>query len=441
MNHTLNFSRTVRIGGTYDVIVAGGGPAGCAAAIAAGRSGAKVLLIEATGMLGGMGTAGLVPAWCPFSDKEKIIYRGVAEEVFRAAGTPVTHPDPAHLDWVPIDAEELKRVYDDLTEQAGVEVKLGVQLAAVEMRDSRNIDAVITSGKDGLLAWRAAVYIDATGDGDLAAWAGAECEQADECQPATHCFHLGNVDIDAYRSSQSLHSNNPESPVYAMLKSGRFPLLSDAHCCQSVLAPGLIGFNAGHLWQIDSTSSTSVSGGLRHGRRMAAEYLRALREFVPETFGDAYLAETAPLLGIREGRRIVGEYRVVAEDYVERRTFDDEIGRNAYYIDVHGCRKEEIGRNNQFLKKFERYGKGESHGIPYRCLVPRDLDNVLAAGRCISSDRPANGSLRVMPVCLVTGQAAGTAAQLLAASPGTTAKGLDTGRLREELRKNGAYFL
>lgn len=439
MSDAMQFRRELQIGGVFDVIVAGGGPAGCAAATAAARLGAKVLLIEATGMLGGMGTAGLVPAWCPFSDKEKIIYRGIAEEVFRASATPVTLPDPARLDWVPIDAEALKRVYDDLAERAGVEVRLGVQLAAVEMRDSRHVDAVITSGKDGLLAWRAAVFIDATGDGDLAAWAGAECEQADECQPATHCFHLGNVDTAAYLQGKSLHSNNPESPIYGILKSGKFPLISDAHACQCLVAETTVGFNAGHLWKIDSTASADVSAGLRQGRRMAADYLRALREFVPEAFGNACLAQTAPLLGIREGRRIAGEYRFTAEDYIARRTFEDEIGRNAYYIDVHGCRKEETGGNNPHLK-FERYGRGESHGIPYRCLVPRDLDNVLASGRCISSDRAANGSLRVMPVCLVTGQAAGTAAHLLAAS-GVPARELDAGRLRNVLRENGAWFL
>lgn len=439
MKDSLHFSRAVRLGGTFDVIVAGGGPAGCAAAIAAARLGGRVLLIEATGMLGGMGTAGLVPAWCPFSDQEKIIYRGIAEEVFRASATQVTLPDPERLDWVPIDAEALKRVYDDLTEQAGVEVRFGVQLAAVEMRDERHVDAVITSGKDGLLAWRAAVYIDCTGDGDLAAWAGAECEMAPECQPATYCFHLGNVDSEAYLHAESLHGSNPASPVHRILESGRFPLIVGTHMCQSLVAENTVGFNAGHLWRIDPTSSAGISAGLKQGRRMAAEYLRALREFAPESFGDACLAETAPLLGIREGRRVVGEYRFTAEDYLERRSFGDEIGRNAYYIDVHGSREAETGGRNKFLK-FERYGRGESHGIPYRCLVPRDLDNVLVAGRCISSDRAANGSLRVMPVCLVTGQASGTAARLLAASPGTAARDLEPRRLREVLRENGAWF-
>lgn len=434
----ISFHREIRIAGNFDIIVAGGGPAGCAAATAATRLGAKVLLIEATGMLGGMGTAGLVPAWCPFSDKEKIIYRGIAEEVFRASGTSITQADPERLDWVPIDPEKLKSTYDKICEDAGVEVLFCTQLAAVEMRDSRNVDAVITSSKDGLSAWRANVFIDATGDGDLAAWAGAEYELAEECQPVTHCFQIGNINAQSHFNRPNLHPGNPDSPIYKIFESGKFPLITDKHVCNSIIANNTVGFNAGHQWKVDSGSAASLSNALRHGRKMAAEFLQAFKEFIPETYKDAFLSQTGALLGVREGRRIIGEYRVISEDYVERRTFEDEIGRNSYYIDVHGNHQEQ--KNGTGIhKQFERYGKGESHGIPYRCLVPRDLDNVLLSGRCISSDRAANGSMRVMPVCLVTGQAAGTAAKL-AAETKTPAKEIDTNNLRKILRENGAWF-
>ncbi len=431
MQTTISFCRSLPLAGEFDVIVAGGGPSGCAAAVAASRLGARVLLIEGTFMLGGMGTAGMVPAWCPFSDKEKIIYKGIAEEVFRASWTEITHPDPNCYDWVPVDAEQLKFVYDEMTGKAGVNLLFGVQFAAVEMRDSRTVDAIITSSKQGLQAWRARVYVDCTGDGDLAARAGAGFELADKPQLATLCFLLSGVNSEAYRKGPWLHNHNPDSPIHKIVASDRYPLIRDPHFCQCLTAEGTVGFNAGHLDPVSSLSDASLSNAMRQGRKMAREYLRALRTECPDRFGHAELVATASLPGIREGRRIECEYRVTVDDYLARRSFPDEIGRNCYYIDVHGTPETE---------KIKRYERGESHGIPYRCLVPRALDNVLVAGRSVSSDRYANGSLRVMPVCLVTGQAAGTAAKLLADNGGT-ARELDTGKLRAVLRENGAYFL
>lgn len=337
MNQILDFHRSVPFAGKYDVIISGGGPAGCAAAIAAGRCGAKVLLIESTGMLGGMGTAGLVPAWCPFTDHTRPVYRGIAWEVFERSWTPVTHPDPDCYDWIPIDPERLKLVYDELVAAAGVEIRFCTSLAAVELRDERHVDAVITSGKDGLLAWRAPVYIDCTGDGDLAAWAGADFELPDSFQPATYCFNLSNVNETAYQAGSNLHNGNPASPIHRLVADERYPLLNDPHFCQNLIRHGAVGFNAGHLRGVDPTSSASLSAALLRGRRMARAYLEALKRELPERFGQAELCTTAALLGIREGRRIRGEYNFTVDDYLDRRSFEDEIGRNCYYIDVHGC--------------------------------------------------------------------------------------------------------
>ena len=132
MNQSIGFTRAIPLCDDYEIIVAGGGPAGCAAAMAAARKGAKTLLIEATGCLGGMGTAGLVPAWCPFSDKEKIIYRGIAEEIFNASKKGVAHVRMTDLDWVPIDAEHLKRVYDRKVSESGADVLFHSLVSAVE---------------------------------------------------------------------------------------------------------------------------------------------------------------------------------------------------------------------------------------------------------------------------------------------------------------------
>ncbi|HRJ73164.1 MAG TPA: FAD-dependent oxidoreductase [Terrimicrobiaceae bacterium] len=436
--------RALPLDDSWEVIVAGGGPAGCTAAIAAARAGARTLLIEATGSLGGSGTSALVPAWCPFSDKQKIIYRGLAETVFTAAKAGIAHVAKSDLDWVPIDAERLKRVYDELVTEAGVTVLFQTFLSAVETDGDGSVATLVVSNKAGLTALRAKVYVDCTGDADLAAWAGAEFQKGDpdgDMQPATHCFLLTNVDEKAYRTGPRIFGGNPESPIHAILQSGRHPMIPDAHICNNLVGPGTVGFNAGHLWNVDNTDPASVSQALRNGRRMAAAYRDALAEFAPAAFGNAFLAATGSVVGIRETRRIVGEYLLTLDDYLARRSFDDEICRNAYFIDVHLTQQE--ARQSERIdveKRVAHYRPGESHGIPYRCLTPRGLKNVLVAGRSISCERIVHGSIRVMPVCLAMGEAAGLAAAMAVQLAEGNVHRIDAGILRRRLRSAGAYL-
>ena len=432
---------------SYEVIVAGGGPSGCTAATAAAREGARTLLIEATGCLGGMGTAGLVPAWCPFSDGEKIIYRGLAERVFNDCKAGMPHVSPDALDWVPIDHERWKRIYDDLVVGAGAEVLFGSTVAAVEMDGPGSVAAVIVANKAGLTAFSARVYIDCTGDADLAARAGAEVMKGDPddgtLQPATHCFVLGNVDDDAFRRGPNVFSGNPTSPIHAIHKSDKYPNIVDAFCCAPVKGPGVIGFNAGHVWDVDGTDPRSVSRKLIQGRKIAAEFRDGLAEFHPSAFGNGFLATTASLLGVRETRRIVGDYLLTRDDYLARRSFPDEICRNSYCIDVHYSREELRLKEEGKIEDEERaapYGKGESHGVPYRCLTPRGLRNVLVAGRPISADRHVHGSIRVMPPCLCTGEAGGIAAAMAAQADSPDVHAVDANDLRRRLREHGAYL-
>ncbi len=438
--------RSIPLDDSWDVVVAGGGPAGCAAAIAAAREGAKTLLVEATGALGGMGTSGLVPAWCPFSDKERTIYGGIAEKVFAESKKGVPHEPASKSDWAAIDPEHLKRVYDDMVTEAGAKVTFYTMLAAVEAGDDGKVSALVLAGKAGLSAVRANAYVDCTGDADLAAWAGAEFEKGDESgemQPATHCFILSNVDSYHYAHGPNLHGGNRDSPVWRILRSGKFPLIKDDHLCQNLIGPGTVGFNAGHLWDVDNTRPESVSKAMMDGRKLAEEIRRALAEFHPKAFGGAHLAATATLMGVRETRRIVGDYVLTLEDWLARRSFPDEIARNCYFIDIHTA-KDEIEKVKRDGKpvvggRFESYKKGESHGIPYRCLTPKGLKNVLVAGRSISTDRVVQGSTRVMPVCLAMGEAAGLAAQMAASADGDV-HGIDTTELRARLKGHGAYL-
>ena len=178
-------TRSIPLSDSWDVIVAGGGPAGCTAAAAAAREGAKTLLIEVSGALGGSGTSALVPSWCPFSDKERVIYRGLAERVLNECKEGMDHVKPNHVDWVPIDPERLKRVYDRLVTSAGAQILFNTFLAAVEPDERGGVSTIVIGNKGGLSALQAKVFVDCTGDADLSAWAGAEFNQG--VKKATSC--------------------------------------------------------------------------------------------------------------------------------------------------------------------------------------------------------------------------------------------------------------
>lgn len=439
--------RAIPLNDEFEVIVVGGGPSGCAAAAAAAREGARTLLIEATGCLGGMGTSGMVPCWCPFSDQEKIIYRGIAQKVFEAAKAPMAHVPAAQTDWVPINSEALKRIYDALVTEAGAEVLFQTMLSSVEHNAEGRVTEILVTNKRGLTAYRAPVFIDCTGDADLAAWAGADYVKGDEktgeMQAATLCFLMTNVDEYGYWNGPQLWAGDPNSPIYPILESGRFPLIIDQHFGATMVGPKAYGFNSGHVYDVDSTDPQNVSKALIQGRKIAEQFRQALAEFHPRAFANAYLTATAPALGVRESRRIHGDYTLTVEDYMARRSFPDEICRNSYYIDIHAklSEKERTERINfdQVQAEFAPYQKGDSHGIPYRCLIPQGLKNVLVAGRSISCERSVQASVRVMPVCLCMGEAAGIAGAL-AARLGGEVRGVAPETLRERLRAEGAYL-
>lgn len=437
---------------SYDVIVVGGGPAGCTAAVAAAREGAKALLIEATGSLGGMGTSGLVPAWCPFSDKEKVVYQGLAERIFELSKKSSEHVNKTDVDWVPVNPEALKRIYDDLMLEFGVDVLFNTTLSDVDADENGVVNALIVSNKQGLCAYSAKTYVDASGDADLTAWAGGKFEYGEDGgqpMPSTHCFSLSNVDIYAYLYSSKygmktggMHPNNENSFTHKLPTDERYPDIPDTHLCNNIIGPSTIGFNAGHIFSVDSTNPVSVSKALMTGRKIAEQYRDALASYFPEAFGNSFLVSTASLLGIRESRRIVGDYTLTVDDYLSKATFPDEICRNSYYLDIHYT-KEELEKKAKGEidddKRCARYGPGESHGIPYRSLLPKGIKNVVVAGRSISCDKRIQGSVRVMPVCLAMGEAAGIAA-VYAANDNCDVHAVNTDKLRQRLREFGAYF-
>ena len=417
----------------WDVIVVGGGPSGCAAAIASAREGAKTLLIEGTGMLGGMGTSGLMNNWCPFTDGKKIIYKGIAEKVYWEAKKGVPHFPKNDHRWMPINTEQLKRVYDDMVTSAGVQVLFFSTMCGVEMKTNGVVDYLIVANKKGISHYKAKVYVDCTGDGDLAAWAGADFMYGDligDVQASTLCFSVVNVNHEEFlKYGLSIQGQSSISPIHKILASGKYPLITDTHFNVKMVHPSVLMFNAGHVPGIKSTEPDQLTKGMIEGRKLAEEMHRALKTECPEVFRDSYLSVSASFLGVRESRRIKGDYIFTIDDWLARRSFPDEIGRNCYYIDIH--------KQKEGLKTYPRYKAGESHGIPYRCLTPEKLKNVLVAGRCISSDEYAYGSLRIMPACLVTGEAAGTAAALTSERKDKNVHKIDVQYLRKRLKEKG----
>lgn len=442
---TVELRREIQLNEDYDVIVVGGGLAGCTAAAAAAREGAKTLLVEQTDCLGGMATAGLVPTFAFFSDHQKIICCGFAEQILNKirAGTP--HLSTNKMEWIPIDPELLKRIYDDLVSEAGADVLFQTFMTGVEAKDGV-VSEIILSNKAGLTAYRAKVFVDCSGDADLAAWAGAEYllgDESGEVQPVTHCFRLSNIDDYAYRTGTPLHGSNKKSEIFQIIADVKFPLIPDIHICNSLTGPGVVTFNAGHIWDVNNITPVQTSKALMHGRKMAKAFRDALAEYRPADFGNAFVVQTASLLGARESRRIIGDYTLVLDDYLNQRSFHDEICRSCYYVDVHWSKEVATGSDEERAKwdaKSYSLKPGESHGIPYRCLTPKNLVNVLVAGRSISCDRPMQGSTRTMPTCMAMGEGAGAAAAICAATDSPNVHTVDTDYLRKRLREEGAYL-
>lgn len=431
-----------------DVAVAGGGPAGVAAAVAAARAGANVVLLEAASCLGGMATSGLVPAFNPFSNGRKRIVGGIGWEVvkrLRKRGSALMKEDPLpreipKYDWVRLDAEKLKLVLDEMTAEAGVTVRLFTQATEPVVRGGRLV-ALRSWSKSGEEEWRAKVFVDATGDADVAARAGCPCEKGDErglMQSTTLCFVIAGLKPSAGRL---LDSRERVPLLRKATEAGKLRGRFDHHYCASATQADYtaVGFNYKHQLDTDATDADSLTAAMIEGRAMAEELCAFLRKEVKGCAG-AFVAATAPLLGVRETRRIVGECRLDIDHFMALRKGPDDIADYANELDVHvaGRNRADIARrlfkeHNTFLPV------GNHYGIPYGALIPKGVANLLVAGRAISCDRKMHGSVRVMPCCFATGHAAGVAAAL-AARGGGAVRRVDIRQLQQGLLRQGALL-
>ncbi|MBT3380469.1 MAG: FAD-dependent oxidoreductase [Lentisphaerae bacterium] len=436
MSEKLSFCRSIPVRQHVNVFVAGGGPAGIAAALTAARQGQSVFLAEGHTALGGMGTAGLVPVFMTFSDGINFLADGIGREVLERLQTAGgTGPGSRQA----IRAEVLKRVYDSMLLGAGVDFTLQTQLIGVEAA-SGSVSAAILAAKSGLFAVTADMYIDGTGDGDLAAWAGAPFDKGDgegDLMPGTLCSLWSSVDWEKRKAT----GVNVQETLYKAFEAGDvFTTCDPHHPGMWQVGNSVSGGNIGHTFGVDSTDERSLTEALISGRRMMPEFERFYREYIPG-FEDLELTATGSLLGVRESRRITGDYVLDVDDFKRRAVFEDEIGRYCYPVDIHPSKPDptEYAKFEKEFRESLRYKRGESYGIPYRTLTPKGLSNVLVAGRCVSSDRAIQGSIRVMPGCYITGQAAGMAASL-AINAQTDTRGIGTGELQAALAGIGAYL-
>lgn len=436
----------------YDVIVCGGGPSGTAAAIAAGRRGARVLLIERYGFSGGMATSALVNPWAghevahPQTGENGSLIGGIFKEIVQrlhaAGGYGSALTDSA------FDEERLKLVYDELLAEAGVDVLYHTMVTGVT-KEAGRIAAIHTASKDGAASWSAAMAVDATGDGDLAAMAGCEWSlgrPADSLtQAMTVSFRMGNVDKERMLAELRERGERGHKKARLLvepyfqraLAEGRlhFPYREWIHF-YDYPHPGVLHFNMTRINKVNGLSARDLTFSEREGRRQAYVLADWLRQEVPY-FRESYLEKVACQVGVRETRHVRGMYTMTHEDISEARKFPDAIVRSRYFIDIHsptgsGFDHEIKGGLGAVMSRYD-VPEGDYYEVPYRSIVPDGgADNLLVPCRALSANHEASGAVRVMATMTGIGEAAGIAAAS-AAQEGLAAREVDTGWLRSQL--------
>ena len=446
--------REIPVEDDFDLVVAGGGPAGSAAAVAAARLGAKVLLLEATGCLGGMGTSGLVTTFGPINDGKQMLVGGIMKQIvltMQQRGGLGPHVVPEYLysqhnRWVPFKPEVLKRLLDEMTQEAGVDVRFFTRVIDAEVTDHK-IDGVVIHNIEGYRYIRAKTYVDATGDATLSDLCGAECKvilrDIDAVAPSTLCSLFSGVNWDDPAYGEDWRGIDAAK---ALSKKLLLKAIEDGHFTQpDRFMPGMnkIGkqaaqLNGGHVFNLNGLNIRSLSDGMMFGRGLAVEYETFFRKYMPGC-ENIELLTTAPVMGVRDTRRIVGEFELTIDDYVSGRQFPDQIAVYNRPTDVHptDTSKEEFDRFTRDFEGKHGLGVGMSLGIPYSILVPKGWTNLWVAGRCHSSDTKVHGSIRAQSAAYMMGQAAGTAA-VQSMATGQPACDLDTQDLVLRLREQGA---
>lgn len=430
MNYNKNITEILET----DILVVGGGSAGCNAAIAAAELGEKVLLVERYGFLGGTSTQILdtfYGFYIPGKDGRKVV-GGTPDKVLNklkkqdamslrpntyGAGTGVTY-----------DPEILKVVWEELLTEAGVNILLHSFVADVTTED-KEVKSVIIINKSGFTEIKAKIIIDASGDADVVARAGFPFDGIggkDKVQSLTTTFRVLNVDEEKTKqfTKQDMWKWMREANA-----SGKYHLPREEGSVHITTIPGVMATNMVRLSIPNPTDISELSKAEIQGRKQALEYFRFMRNYLPG-YENSDLMNFSVQIGVRETRRVIGEYTLTKEDVLGARKFEDAVVECGAPIEDHNASK---GTNWEYLKE------GEVYQLPYRTLIPKESKNLLVAGRCLSATHHAHASMRSMGQCMAMGQAAGTAASL-ALNNDCTPREVNIKELRDVLIENDAMI-
>lgn len=448
-------ARNTPVRASYDVLVVGGGPAGLIAALAAAGEGMKVGLIESRSFIGGNMTIGL-PILGFLGQKGNQIINGLPQKFvdrLRAVGGASEHrPCPLHMGITLVEPEAVKNIGLQMLLEAGVEITF-YAFCAEAIMDGDTIRGVIIESKSGREAVLGKTVIDCTGDADVAYRAGVPCELGSKetggLQPPTLMFCLGGVNTEALRMSIATQPRTYLTDFipaeyfgqnHQFIVVGLREQIAKAREERKLNIPNertiiITGLRKGEVWinmtRVAGTIGTdvrSLSQGEIIARGQIDDIYTYLRDYVPG-FSQSYFSKTAPFLGIRETRRIIGHYTMTQEDVLSCRHFPDAIAVASYPIDIH--RPGDEGCTLIWC--------GDCYDVPFRSLIPQKIQNLLVAGRSISTTHEAMAAIRVMATCMAVGEAAGRAAATMVRS-GLPASALDIEELRADLLRHGAYL-
>ena len=414
----------------YDLIVAGGGLTGVAAAVSAAREGLKVLLVESSGGLGGAMTVNLVYPFMRFwtKDPETQKIRALSAGIFREMNR--RQEDYIRpLNNTRFSPESFQLVLDEMCEEAGVQVLFHATLCGAEV-EGRQIRSVLLATKAGLMSVSADSYIDATGDGDLMAFAGCQFQlgrEADSlCQPMTTIFRMSGMDVEGFKADRPrLQEVYKQQQAEGKIRNPRENILTFYG-----LGEGIVHFNTTRVIKLDPTDPFAVSRAEMEARKQIFEMYSFLRENC-EAAKNASICSIAVSIGVRESRKLIGEHVLTVEELKSCTRFEDSVALGNYDVDIHNPAG--AGTSHYY------FPDGQYYTIPYRSFLPKELDNLLVAGRCISATHEAQASVRIMPICATMGEAAGVAAAV-AKQTGTCVHDVDVATVQKKLREKGAVI-
>ena len=395
--------RKIEVSDKVDVVVTGGGPSGFAAAYTAAKCGAKCILTEQLGNIGGISTSGLMSHWTGTCDSA--LYR----EILRRSAEAREGAEHGKIINT-INPEELKTIYLEMLSEVGCEVRLYTSARAA-VRDGRRVSGVITEGKEGRRAILAGCVVDASGDGDIAADAGVPfClgrEEDGKMQPATIMFKVGGVDTDraVYLGSFESKYKTPKGELQELARE-KLPFPAGHVLLYRSTLPGIVTCNMTNCTDVDGTDSRSLTRATGVCRSQMKKIVEFLREYVPG-YEHCFIISSASLIGVRETRHFKGLYTLTGDDIYSAKVFDDWVVKGAYFnFDVHNLTGAGLDKTGVQAK----FGQKQGYTIPYRCLVPENMDGILLCGRNISGTHMAHSNFRAMPICVAIGEAAGAAA-------------------------------